>query len=61
MRHREEPREDAVRRRRAAAFDETSENEQLLPRLADVALPRAGGLDALEEREAVFDCARRAA
>ena len=53
-------REGAVRRRRAAAFDETSENEQLLPRLADVALPRAGGPDALEERDHVLDCASRA-
>ena len=46
--------------RRAAAFDETSENEQLLPRLADVALPRVGGPDALEERDHVLDCASSA-
>ena len=61
-RAREEPREDTfVRRRRAAALDEPTEREQIFSRFAHVALPRTGGLDAVEEREHVLDYARRAA
>ena len=57
-RFREEPREDAIRRRRAATSDETSENEQLLPRLADVTLPASVGLDAAQNCEHVLSDTR---
>ena len=45
-------REGAVRRRRAASLHQSAENEQLLPRLGHVALPRAArGAVVAEERE----------
>ena len=45
-------REGAVRRRRATSLHQSAENEQLLPGLGDVALPRAArGAVVAEERE----------